>query len=141
MQKRWMALDVGTKRIGVAVSDPLGVIAQGIEVYTRSGGLENDLTYLADLFHKYQASALLIGLPRHMDGREGPEAKGIKKFGNQLGARCGGVTPVFWDERLTTMEAERTLLTADLSRAKRKKVLDEVAATILLESYLRYKGK
>ncbi|HEY8345322.1 MAG TPA: Holliday junction resolvase RuvX [Bacillota bacterium] len=136
MEERWMALDVGSKRIGVAISDPLGLIAQGIEVYQRKGGLEKDLAYLTELFRRHQAQRLLLGLPRHMDGREGPEAKGIRKFGRLLGARCG-VEPVFWDERLTTTEAERMLVSADLSRAKRRKVIDEVAAVILLESFLR----
>ena len=89
MEERWMALDVGSKRIGVAISDPLGLIAQGIEVYQRKGGLEKDLAYLAELFRKYQAQRLLLGLPRHMDGREGPEAQGIRKFGRLLGVRCG----------------------------------------------------
>lgn len=138
MEERWLALDVGSKRIGVAVSDPLGIIAQGVEVYHRKGGLERDVVYLAELFRKHQAQRLLIGLPRHMDGREGPEAQGIKKFGRLLGTKCG-VEPVFWDERLTTTEAERTLVSADLSRAKRRKVIDQVAAVILLESFLRNK--
>lgn len=133
-----MALDVGTKRIGVAVSDPLGLTAQGIEVFHRTGSVKKDLRYLAEVFQARQATGLVIGLPRHMDGRKGPEAEEVERFGDQLGRMCG-VSPHFWDERLTTVEAERTLLAADLSRKKRRLVIDQTAAVILLESFLQYK--
>lgn len=136
--ERWMALDVGTKRIGVAVSDPLGLTAQGIKVFQRTGSVKKDLQHLAEIFQTRQATGLVIGLPRHMDGRKGPEAEGIERFGRQLGRMCG-VEPHFWDERLTTVEAERTLLAADLSRKKRRLVIDQTAAVILLESFLQYK--
>jgi len=133
---RWIALDMGEKRIGVAVSDPLGLTAQGVEVYNRTGKQKEDLRYLAELFRKYQGTGLVIGLPRHMNGRTGEEAEKIKYFGNLLGKKCG-VVPVFWDERLTTVQAEKALLEMDLSRQKRRRVVDRVAAALLLECFLR----
>ncbi|NLZ44948.1 MAG: Holliday junction resolvase RuvX [Clostridia bacterium] len=134
--KRWMALDMGEKRIGVAVSDPSGVIAQGVEVITKTGQQKEDLRRLAELFRAYQCTGLVIGLPLHMNGRAGAEAEKIKEFGFLLGKEAGA-TPVFWDERLTTVQAERSLLQMDLSRRRRRQVIDQVAAAILLESFLR----
>ncbi|NLW08228.1 MAG: Holliday junction resolvase RuvX [Firmicutes bacterium] len=134
--KRWMALDIGEKRIGVAVSDPSGTIAQGVAVITRTGKQNKDLRRLVELFQEYQCTGLVIGLPLHMNGRAGEEAEKIKEFGVLLGEKCG-VTPVFWDERLTTVQAERSLLQMDLSRRRRRQVIDQVAAAILLESFLR----
>jgi len=134
--ERWMALDIGEKRIGVAVSDPLGMIAQGVEVFTRTGRKKEDLRRLTELFRAYRSTGLVIGLPLHMNGRIGEEAQKIKEFGTLLGKKCG-VTPVFWDERLTTVQAERSLLEMDLSRRKRRGVIDQVAAALLLESFLR----
>lgn len=136
MMKRWMALDIGEKRIGVAVSDPSGIIAQGVEVVTKTGKQKEDLRRLVELFRAYQCTGLVIGLPLHMSGRAGEEAQRIKEFGVLLGKECG-VTPVFWDERLTTVQAERSLLQMDLSRRRRRQVIDQVAAAILLESFLR----
>lgn len=133
--QRIMALDVGEKRIGVALSDPLGLTAQGLEVYQRSG-LPQDLAYLTALFQKHQCSGLLIGLPRHMNGEIGPEAEKVMAFGTRLGQACG-VKPVFWDERLTTVQAERALLEGNVRRRRRRQVIDQLAAVLLLESYLR----
>lgn len=134
--QRIMALDVGEKRIGVALSDPLGLTAQGLEVYHRVS-LPRDLAYLAALFQKHQCSQLLIGLPRHMNGEMGPEAEKIRQFGTRLGQDCG-VKPVFWDERLTTVQAERALLEGNVRRRRRRQVIDQLAAVLLLENYLRY---
>lgn len=134
--KRWMALDIGEKRIGVAVSDPSGTIAQGVEVITRTGNQKEDRRRLVELFRAYDCTGLVIGLPLHMNGRAGAEAEKIREFGVLLGKEAG-VTPVFWDERLTTVQAERSLLQMDLSRRRRRQVIDQVAAAILLESFLR----
>lgn len=131
-----MALDVGEKRIGIALSDPLGITAQGLEVYQRRAETE-DLTYLAGLFQKHQCTGLLIGLPRHMNGEIGPEAEKIMAFGRRLGAACR-VEPVFWDERLTTVQAERALLEGNMRRRRRRQMIDQLAAVLLLENYLRF---
>ncbi|HHW13278.1 MAG TPA: Holliday junction resolvase RuvX [Firmicutes bacterium] len=134
-RQRIMALDVGEKRIGVALSDPLGLTAQGLEVYQRQT-LAQDLAYLTALFQKHQCSGLLIGLPRHMNGEMGPEAEKIMEFGTRLGRDCG-VKPVFWDERLTTVQAERALLEGNVRRRRRRQVIDQLAAVLLLENYLQ----
>lgn len=134
--QRIMALDVGEKRIGVALSDPLGITAQGLEVYHRRS-LPQDFAYLSGLFQKYQCSELLIGLPRHMNGEIGPEAEKIRRFGERLGKDCR-VEPIFWDERLTTVQAERALLEGNMRRNRRRQVIDQLAAVLLLENYLRF---
>ena len=129
--KRWMALDIGEKRIGVAVSDPSGTIAQGVAVINRTSKHTKDLRRLEELFQEYKCAGLVIGLPLHMNGRAGEEAEKIKEFGVLLGEKCG-VTPVFWDERLTTVQAERSLLQMDHSRRRRRQEIAQVAAAILL---------
>jgi putative Holliday junction resolvase len=134
--RRIMALDVGEKRIGVALSDPLGITAQGLTVYQRITTAK-DLAYLTALFRKHEASELLIGVPRHMNGEIGPEAERIIGFGQRLGRKCG-VEPIFWDERLTTVQAERALLEANVRRRQRRQVIDQVAAVLILENYLRF---
>ena len=108
----------------------------GVAVITRTGKQNKDLRRLVELFQEYQCTGLVIGLALHMTGRAGEEAEKIKEFGVLLGEKCG-VTPVFWDERLTTVQAERSLLQMDLSRRRRRQVIDQVAAAILLESFLR----
>lgn len=131
---RVMALDVGTKRIGVALSDPLKITAQGLETFNRTTQ-EEDIRGLWALIHEHEVSQLVVGLPKNMDGTIGFKAEEIKAFVAELTA----VEPieVIWiDERLTTVSAERALLEADVSRAKRKKVIDKMAATIILQSYL-----
>ncbi|HBL35367.1 MAG TPA: Holliday junction resolvase RuvX [Firmicutes bacterium] len=134
--RRIMALDMGEKRIGVALSDPLGLTAQGLEVYQRTTTAK-DLAYLTALFKEHDASGLLIGVPRHMNGEIGPEAEKIMGFGQRLGDNCG-VEPIFWDERLTTVQAERALLEANVRRSRRRQVIDQVAAVLILENYLRF---
>lgn len=131
---RILGLDVGDKTIGVALSDPLGWTAQGLEVRQRSS-LEEDLEYVRGLVEEYGVGRIIVGLPLNMNGTAGPQADKVTDFIEQLRKYC--CVPVEpWDERLTTHEAERTLLEADLSRAKRKRVIDKVAAQVILQSYL-----
>jgi len=130
-----MGLDYGDKRIGVAVSDPFGLIAQGVEVITYSGSVKAVLGNVAELVKKYEIELVVIGLPVNMNGSHGPRAEAAKKFAG----RVAGITslPVeLWDERQTTMEAEKMLVGASLSRLKRRKVIDKVAATLILQGYL-----
>lgn len=135
---RILALDVGEKRIGLAVSDPLGITAQGISVLTRQNR-ETDLARLREVAQEYQVQEILVGLPRHMDGRPGKQAEAVLELARTLGDSLGiPVTP--WDERLTTMQAERVLLEADLSRQRRRRVVDQVAAVLILQSYLEYRN-
>ena len=131
---RIAALDVGDARIGVAVSDELGITAQGIGVVRRVGG-RRDLEALATMLAPYTPERLVVGLPLNMNGSEGPQATRVRAFAAQVADHLR--LPLdFWDERLTTVAAERSLLEADLSRRRRKELVDKVAATIILQGYL-----
>ena len=131
---RILALDVGQKRIGVAVSDPLGLTAQGLGVLTRRDW-DRDLAGLAEMARPYRVQEILVGLPRHLDGRLGEQAEEILALARDLGAALGAKVST-WDERLSTVEAERVLIQADMSRKKRRRVVDQVAASIILQAYL-----
>ncbi len=131
---RIAALDVGDARIGVAVSDELGMTAQGIGVVRRVGG-QRDLEALRAMLAPYAPERLVVGLPLDMRGTEGRQATRVRAFAARAGEHLG--LPVeFWDERLTTWEAERTLIEADVGRRRRREVVDQVAATIILQGYL-----
>jgi putative Holliday junction resolvase len=135
---RILALDVGQKRIGLAVSDPLGITAQGLKVLTRKDR-EADLAELLEVAREYQVQEIVVGLPRHLDGRESEQTPAIMDLAQALGDALGvAVTP--WDERLTTVEAERVLIQADMSRRRRRRVVDQVAAVLILQSYLEYRN-
>lgn len=131
---RILALDVGAKRIGLAVSDPLGLTAQGLSTLERRGR-EADLVRLMEVARQYHVQEILVGLPRHMDGRLGAQAAEILDLAQALGDALG-VPVTTWDERLSTREAERVLISADLSRRRRRQVLDKMAAVLILQAYL-----
>jgi len=133
---RILALDVGAKRIGLAVSDPLGITAQGLGVLTRKDRSEV-LAQLLEVARKWQVQRVVVGLPRHLDGRLGDAAPEVLGLASDLGEALG-VRVVTWEERLTTVEAERVLLQADLSRRRRRQVLDQQAAVLILQNYLDY---
>jgi putative holliday junction resolvase len=133
-EPRILALDVGTKRIGLAVSDPLGFTAQGLRVMERRSW-EQDLARLVEIARPYQVQEVVVGIPRHMDGRLGEQAEGNLALAQALGEALGARV-VTWDERLTTVEAERVLIEADMSRRKRRRVVDQVAASLILQGYL-----
>ncbi len=134
--KRKVALDVGDVRIGVAVSDMLGITANPRETYVRKGKtFEDDINYFVKYAKEEDADAFVIGLPMNMDGSEGPRAEVTREFGEAL-KEASGLQVIYVDERLTTVSAERMLICADVRREKRKQVIDKVAATIILQSYL-----
>ena len=134
--KRKVALDVGDVRIGVAVSDMLGITANPRETYVRKGRtFEDDINYFAKYAKEEDADAFVIGLPMNMDGTEGTRAEVTREFGEAL-KEASGLQVIYVDERLTTVSAERMLIGADVRREKRKQVIDKVAATIILQSYL-----
>jgi len=135
---RIAALDVGEVRIGVAVSDELGITAQGVTVVRRVGG-RRDLEAIADVLRPYAPDRLVVGLPLSMSGAEGPQAARVRAFANDVATHLG-LPLEFWDERLTTVAAERTLLEADVSRRRRREVIDKVAATLILQGYLARKS-
>lgn len=133
--KRILAFDIGDKRIGVAVSDPLGFTAQGLETYTRCGDEARDIAYLLDIAQRYKPVSLLFGMPRNMNGSYGAQSEKVRAFAEAMTANWDE-QPIFYDERLTSAAAERTLLEADMSRAKRRKVIDKLAAVMILQGYL-----
>lgn len=136
MMKRKIALDVGDVRIGVAVSDLLGITANPRETYVRKKGDTNaDIAYFCEYSKREEADAFVLGLPKNMDGTEGDRAVVTRQFGDML-QEASGLPVLYQDERLTTVSAERMLIDADVRREKRKKVIDKVAATIILQSYL-----
>ncbi len=129
---RVMGVDIGEKRIGIAVSDMLGITAQGVETYTRVG--DCDAEYIAGKARELGADRIVAGLPLNMNGSEGPAVQNVRAFMAQVEAQ--GMPVVFQDERLTTVSAERTLLEADVSREKRRQVVDKLAAMYILRAYL-----
>jgi putative holliday junction resolvase len=131
---RIAALDVGDARIGVAVSDELGITAQGIGVVERVGG-KRDLEALAQMLGPYTPERVVVGLPLNMNGTEGPQAARVRAFADKVAAHLG-VPIEYQDERLTTVAAERILLEGDLSRRRRRELVDRVAASLILEGYL-----
>lgn len=132
---RILGLDVGDKTIGIAVSDELMYTAQGIETIRRTS-LEKDLMRLKELIAEYQVDTLLIGMPKNMNGTIGPRGELVKVFATQVTEALGEIKIVFWDERLSTVAAAKSLIAADVSRAKRKKVIDKMAAVFILQGYL-----
>ena len=129
---RVLGLDVGTKRIGVAISDPLGWTAQGVGVIERKGG---ELEEIKGIVEREGVEAVVIGLPKRMNGTIGPQAEKVLEFSRGLEALLE-VPVLLWDERWTTKEVERVLLMADESRSKRRRVKDKLAAVIILQGYL-----
>ncbi len=132
---RIMGLDVGEKTIGVAVSDPLGCIAQGIKTVIRVGSELEDIKNIKELTRQYDIELIVVGLPRNMNGTLGEQGNKIIKFVEKL-RNSLNIHIETWDERLTTVAAEKMLLSANVSRAKRKKVIDKLAAVIILQNYL-----
>ena len=132
-----LGLDMGEKRIGLAVSDPLGITAQGVEVWIRRDR-PTDLEHIIKVARDYQVKQIVVGLPRHMDGRPGGTAAGSLEFARALGEALG-VEVIPWDERLTTAAAERVLIQADVSRRRRRQVVDQLAAVLILQRYLDYR--
>ncbi|PKR79079.1 Holliday junction resolvase RuvX [Halalkalibacillus sediminis] len=131
-----LGLDVGEKTIGVAVSDALGFTAQGLEtVRWDESDYSTASSRLEEIIQKNDISQIIVGLPKNMNGTIGPRGEASQEFATFLENEYD-VKVVLWDERLTTMAAERVLLEADVSRQKRKKVIDKMAAVMILQSYL-----
>lgn len=133
---RCMGLDVGSKTIGVAISDAMGWTAQGIETIKINEQIQ-DFGYkrLKELIKEYEVTKAVVGLPKNMNGTIGPRGEICQEFAKNI-ERKFNIPVVLWDERLTTMAAERVLLEADVSRGKRKKVIDKMAAVMILQGYL-----
>ena len=137
---RKIGLDVGDKTVGIAISDPLGYTAQGVMTLERVG-IRKDTTKILEMVKEYECDTIVVGLPKKLDGSDSIETEKVYEFKNMLEnkMRSTGMKniKVEWqDERLTTVMAEKVLIEADVSRAKRKKVIDKQAAVIILQSYL-----
>ena len=132
---RWLGLDVGDRTVGVAVSDALSLTAQGVETIRRTT-LKKDLARLGALMEEYGASGFVVGWPKNMDGSEGARCAIVRDFTAALREAYPKAQAVFWDERLSTVAASRSLIAADVSRKKRKKVIDKMAAIFILQGYL-----
>lgn len=137
--KRIMALDVGDKTIGVAVSDPLGLTAQGIKTIKRKG-IKNDIRELIELINEYNIELLVVGLPKNMNNTIGPQGEKVLKFTDKL-KELIDIEIVLQDERLTTVSAEKMLINSNVRREKRKKVIDMIAATYILRTYLEKQNR
>ena len=134
---RILALDVGKKRIGLAVSDPLGVSARGIDTLYRTR-IRQDLQDLLAICTEWQIQVLLVGKPLHMSGDESRQSEYTREFADRLG-KFVELPVVYWDERLTSKEAERMLRAAGASLDQKKKAVDQLSAVLLLESYLGFR--
>ena len=134
---RIMGLDYGSKTVGVAVCDPLGMTAQGVETITRKeeNKLRKTLARIEALVEEYQVETIVLGYPKNMDDSIGERALKTEEFRNML-VRRTGLPVVLWDERLTTVEANRTLMEASVRRENRKQYLDQLAAVFILQGYL-----
>ena len=133
--QRILGLDVGDRTVGVAASDLLLMTAQGVETIRRET-LEKDLARLGELMREYDAVRLVVGLPRNMNGTEGDRCEIVRAFAEEIKKALPEADIDFWDERLSTVAAAKSLIQADVSRKKRKKVIDKMAAVFILQGYL-----
>lgn len=136
---RYVSLDVGDKTIGVAVSDLLGLTAQGIKTIHRTSN-KKDLQELAEIISDFDEVTFVIGLPKNMNGTEGERCEIVRNFAEKLKEKFKSSAQIFWDERLSTVAAEKSLIAADVSRKKRKKVIDKMAAVYILQGFLDSKS-
>ena len=134
---RVMGLDYGSKTVGVAVSDPLGITAQGIETITRKeeNKLRKTLARIEELVKEYEVEKIVLGFPKNMNNTIGDRAEKSLELKAMLERRIG-IPVIMWDERLTTVEAERTLIESKVRREDRKKYVDKIAAVFILQGYL-----
>ncbi|HTO09810.1 MAG TPA: Holliday junction resolvase RuvX [Myxococcota bacterium] len=137
---RTLALDWGERRIGVAISDPTGLIAQPLETIPAHAGGRDALERIAELVRSHEVGEIVVGLPVHMNGRSGPEAAKARAFGERVRSRAG-VAVEYLDERWTSVEAERALAESGMSRREQRGKVDPVAAAILLRTWLEMRRK
>lgn len=140
MEKRMMGLDYGSKTIGVAISDALNITAQGIETLQINEAIKDfKMKRLKELVREYNVGKIIVGLPKNMDNSVGFRGEATINFVEILKNKIKGVEVEFQDERLTTMAAERILIDANVSRKKRKDVVDKMAAVLILQTFLDIK--
>ena len=139
---RIMGLDFGSKTVGVAISDPLFLTAQGIEIVRRKapGKLRQTLARINELKEEYEVGKIVLGFPKNMNNTEGERCEKTLEFKEMLEKRTG-LEVVLWDERLTTVEADRTMMQVGTRRENRKEYVDELAAIFILQGYLDYQSR
>ena len=137
---RIIGLDVGDKTIGVAMSDELGITAIPLTVISRTGSLKREIGEIRRLVEEHGVGCIVVGMPFMLDGSKGIQAEKVEAFVEELRRRLR-VPIATWDERFTTAEVERILIASDQSREKRKKVIDKMAAAVMLRSYMDSRGK
>jgi len=135
MHGRVLAIDLGDVRVGLALSDPLGITAQPYETLKRLGDRQ-DLDRIVGHVRMHDVRRVIVGLPLLMSGEEGSRAHSAREFAARLATRLGEVPVEMWDERLTTVQAERALLAGDMRRRKRRDVVDRLAAVLILQNWL-----
>ena len=131
---RILGLDIGDRTIGVSVSDPLSIIAQGVTTIRRKGE-DNDIEELLKICTQYNVELIVAGFPKNMNGTIGPQAEKVLQFCEIIKEKIN-IEIKMWDERLTTVAANKAMLEANLSRSKRKKIVDKIASTYILQGYL-----
>lgn len=137
---RIMGIDFGDSRIGVAVSDPFGWTAQGLETIRWKGSMEKPAQKIKELASFYQVGKFVVGLPKNMNGTLGPSAEKAIEFGDLL-SKITGIEVVRWDERLTTVAANRTMHEVGMKTSKKKDSVDKIAAALILQGYLDSESK
>ena len=137
---RFLGLDLGDRNVGVAVSDQLGITAQGVGAFKRAG-LERDLEKLSEYLKEYDIGGFVVGYPKNMNGTIGERALLSEQFAAILRERFAGKEVILWDERLSTAAANKALIEADVRREKRKGIVDKLAAVLILQGYLDNCGR
>lgn len=132
--KRVAGLDVGDKTIGIAISDPMRIIAQGLTTITRTK-LEDDLAVVLKILKEHDVELIVVGMPKNMNDTIGPQAQRVMNFANRLRDKSG-IELIYQDERLTTVSANKVLIESKVRRENRKKYVDKIAATYILQTYL-----
>ena len=140
MMARILSLDVGEKRIGIALSDQSGTIAQGLKLYATTGSRGRDIAAIGELVRELGVARVVVGLPKNLDGSLGPRAQEMVRFAESL-ERAAGVPVDLWDERFSTDEAHRIFDMASVKRKKRRGSIDLMAAQIILQGYLDAQGQ
>ncbi|KUK83480.1 MAG: Putative Holliday junction resolvase [Pelotomaculum thermopropionicum] len=135
---RIMALDLGVKKIGIALSDPLGYTAQGLKAMPAKGTVGENIEAIRQIALEYKVEMIVVGLPKNMDGSPGIQAEKAREFAGRL-AKVLDLPVEMWDERLTTVASEKLLIEAGMSRARRRRVIDKMSAVLILQGFLDFR--
>jgi len=131
-----LGIDYGDSRIGVSKSDAMGWLAQGLETIKNNGGNRKPIERIAEIVKQYEIKIIVVGYPKNMNGTEGPKALKVQEFIDQLALALPEVKIVKWDERLTTVAAQRTMTELNIKTSKKKSIVDQIAAVYILQGYL-----